>query len=241
MRNEEFYKLPRLYVDAPLKDGDSLPLSADHAHYLRNVMRKSEGDQLRLFNGRDGEALATLSDISKKAGAVETIEILRPQPLAQRRIHLLFTPLEKKRLDMVIEKTVELGVTDLHPVITERTQHRSLNDARVRAQIIEAAEQSERLTLPALHAIKTLTDTVQNWGLPKIQWGCERPLMDRQPLGACRDMDQAFLIGPVGGFTRGECDWLAAQDNITPIILSENILRAETAAIICVASVISPC
>ena len=75
MRNEEFYKLPRLYVDAPLKDGDSLPLSVDHAHYLRNVMRKSKGDQLRLFNGRDGEALATLSDISKKAGAVETIEI----------------------------------------------------------------------------------------------------------------------------------------------------------------------
>ena len=76
---------------------------------------------------------------------------------------------------MVIEKTVELGVTDLHPVITERTQHRSLNDARVRAQIIEAAEQSERLTLPALHAIKTLTDTVQNWGLPKSNGGVSDP------------------------------------------------------------------
>ena len=94
------------------------------------------------FNGRDGEWLGSLSEISRKSGALTLQSQIRPQPAAAARVHLLFAPLKKNRMDIIIEKCTELGVTDFHPVLTNRTEVRDINEERLRAQIAEAAEQS---------------------------------------------------------------------------------------------------
>jgi 16S rRNA (uracil1498-N3)-methyltransferase len=203
-------------------------------------MRREIGDRLRLFDGENGEFLGAIQTLGKKDASVQLLEQLRPQPPLMRRVHLLFTPLAKNRMDMLIEKTVELGVTDFHPVLTQRTEHRKLNEQRVQAQILEACEQSERLHVPALHALVSLEAALRSWTQQPLasvlQWCCERPYTQRQPLGACTQAEQAFLVGPVGGFSDEECAYLSELDFVQPISLGENILRAETAGILCVSS-----
>ncbi|HEY8189518.1 MAG TPA: RsmE family RNA methyltransferase, partial [Micavibrio sp.] len=152
MNNDSFSKLPRLYIDAPLAEGTDAALSADQAHYFRTVLRRQDGDNIRLFNGRDGEFLCVLRDLGKKSGIVSAERLLKQQTQDTPDVHLFFAPIKKARMDWLIEKAVELGVTHLHPVITQNTEVREVNDKRLRQQIIEAAEQCERLTVPSLHA-----------------------------------------------------------------------------------------
>lgn len=140
-------------------------------------------------------------------------------------------------MDTLIEKTVELGVTDLHPVLTNRTEHRKINEFRLLSQIIEASEQCERADIPCLHQLTPLKTLVSQWkDKPQIQWACERDALERKPLGHNRQDHQAFLIGPVGGFDDDEITFLGNHPAITPISLGSAILRAETASILCVGS-----
>lgn len=238
---DDVFKLVRLYCgysEIPLQSQQSLHLNEGQSHYLRNVMRRNEGDHLRVFNGSDGEYLAEIQSLSKKSCKIVLLECLKEQKSENNgKTALIFAPLAKNRMDFVIEKGVELGVTDFYPVLTHRTEHRQLKDARLNAQIIEAAEQSERLTLPILHALTPLEKLVAGWDQsPCIQWGCERNQVQRQPLGACTDTDQAFLIGPVGGFDAQEVAYLSAQPCVQPIHLGAAILRAETASLFCLAA-----
>jgi 16S rRNA (uracil1498-N3)-methyltransferase len=231
--NENTHKLPRLYVTAPLSAGKNFELDEAQTHYVKNVMRRKEGEQIRCFNGRDGEFTARIETVKKRAVELSAQSQIKTQPPENPKIHLLFAPLKKHRMDQVIEKTVELGVTDLHPVITAHTEVRDLNAERLTAQIIEAAEQSERLDVPTLHPIKDLKSKMAAWdkALP-LYWGAEtkkdEALMLTQSLKA-----SAFLIGPVGGFDTGECEYLAALPFIKPVSLGPRVLRAETAAIFC--------
>lgn len=233
----EFYKLPRLYCGYSRKiaqSQDIVSLAEGQAHYLRNVLRRNAGDLVRIFDGCSGEFLAEITEISKKKCAVQITEQLRPQENFKGRTHLLFTPLAKNRMDFVIEKGVELGATDFHPIITARTEHRKIRMDRLQAQIIESAEQCERLWLPRVHDIKDMMSVLQGWNkTPCIQWGCERDHVQREPLGFCDDLDQAFLIGPVGGFSDEEIAILDKHACITPIHLGSSILRAETASMVC--------
>ena len=239
MTDDNYFKLPRLYSDNSLIIQEDILLPKEQAHYLKNVMRRTEGDYVRLFNGRDGEVLGVIRALGKKEALVFLQENIKPQVPIAGRVHLLFSPLAKQRMDMVIEKAVELGVTDLHPVLTHRTEHRKVNTARLQAQIIEASEQSERLTLPVLQPLAALYDLCAGWsgkGLPDIQWCCERDSIDRKALGYQQAEDQAFLVGPVGGFDDEEIAFLSQQSYIQPISLGHNILRAETASILCLSA-----
>lgn len=237
---DDLFKLPRLYSEKSLAIQEAMSLPPAQAHYLKNVMRRGAGDEIRLFDGCNGEFLARIEALGKKDCTVLPVRHLRPQPVASGRVHLVFAPLAKARMDMVIEKTVELGVTDLHPVVTHRTEHRKVKAERLQAQIIEAAEQSERLTLPQLHPLMTLDALLGRWpgqeGYPALQWCCERDKVQRDILGYNRGADQAFLVGPVGGFDDEECDRLAAMPFVQPISLGGHILRAETASILCLSS-----
>lgn len=222
------YKLPRIYVNTPFGTGRSLPLDSSVHHYLKNVMRLEAGAEIRAFNGIDGEYLGRLVTLDKRHAIVLLEKELRTQPAPPRKIHLLFAPIRKERMDWLVEKAVELGATDLHPVLTQNTDMRKINEERMAAQIIEAAEQCERLTVPDLHPVQDLSKILAGWTVPLLA-AIER--FDAKPLSSLKtSADVALLIGPSGGFTAEEKEKIAGLPFVTPVSLGENVLRSETAA-----------
>ena len=235
MKFNDCFKLPRLYVDQPLADGSRLELTPGQAHYLKSVLRLKPGNDVRVFNGRDGEWLCTLESLEKKTGTLKINGQFKQQPHVQAPLNLLFAPIKKKNMEFMIEKAVELGVTDLHPVFTARTQNRNLNADRMQSHILEAAEQCERLSIPILHKPATLDEKLKAWdqNFP-IHWCAER-LENIPPLASCNNVS-AFLIGPEGGFDDQENTMLKQLSYIKPTHLGDQILRAETAALYCLSA-----
>jgi len=232
---ERVWTYPRILVDDDLKNGTTIPLSKAHAHYFKNVLRKQDGDQIRLFNTRDGEWLAALTNLSKKSGEASLTQQTRTQdetPDKNSKTSLFFAPIRKSRMDMLIEKAVELGVTDLHPILTARTQNTKLKNERIESQIREAAEQCERLSIPTLHAMVN----IKNLTTEQTIHACIERDEEREEflfIGNLREQNLAFLVGPEGGFTDEEISMLCAMPNINPISLGKRIYRAETASIVC--------
>ena len=225
----DFTKFPRLYSDGNLEAKATAKLDEAQAHYLKNVLRRKTGDKIRVFNGRDGEFLAEITGIGKKKADLAVLEQTRRQPAPAARIHLLFAPIKKDRMDFLIEKAVELGVTDFHPVLTARTVVRKINAQRLRAQVTEAAEQCERMEIPVLHPLAALEDKIASWKADfPVFWCRERG--ESPHISAFSAENWAFLIGPEGGFDDGEFKFLGSRPDIQPLSLGETLLRAETAA-----------
>ena len=231
MDDNETFKLPRLYSDHQLSEQGVIELSAGQAHYLHNVLRRQNGDLVRLFDGKNGEWLGSLGNLSKKTGQVTLQKQLVAQPTKKRAIHLLFAPIKKHRQDWLIEKAVELGVTDFHPVLTQNTEVRKLNDSRLTQQIFEAAEQCERFDIPQLHDLKKLDKILSSWSAALPLFACierfnTKPLQEVVPN---HSQNVALLIGPEGGFTEMEKNIIAKH--ATAVGLGDTILRCETAVI----------
>ncbi len=205
-------------------------------HYLRNVLRRKEGDGVRVFNGQDGEWIASILTLSKKNAIVRIESVHKEQPSDKKHISLFFAPMKKTRLAVMVEKAVEIGVSDFYPVLTARTENRKLNFERMEAQIIEASEQCERLDVPDLHATQTL-EQVLNSDRSSPLYVCLERDNEKFPLISSFDLgnEAAFLIGPEGGFSDEEVDLILKAAHVQPISLGENILRAETAALVCLA------
>ena len=222
-------KLSRIYVDAPLKNDAHAELSADQAHYFKNVMRRKEGEAIRVFNGVDGEWVAKIQSLSKKNGTLLIQEQLKEQPKPHKEITLMFCPIKKQRMDFLIEKAVELGASALQPILSQNTEVRKINEERINAQIIEAAEQCERLTIPKLLPLTKLENIITS------QTSIYAALERAEGVPHINDIqvkeDCAFLIGPEGGFTEEESMKLQNAPSIQGVSLGEQILRAETAAL----------
>ena len=228
----ENYTLTRLYVSEALSEDAEMSLTEKQVHYLANVLRKKEGDNIRVFNGRDGEWLANVFSLTKKYG---DLRIFKQLHKSQRSpdITLCFAPIRKHRTQFIIEKSTELGVRALQPVITARTQFPKLNIQKARLQAIEAAEQTERLDLPIIEPLLKLDALLSNWN-------SERPLIfadeagDALPaLSALEPLSEpsAILIGPEGGFTPQEREMIRDHSFVRPVSLGPRILRADTAAL----------
>lgn len=226
----DFTKWPRLYIEHDLKSDETLFLCPDHAHYLYNVLRMREGQSVRLFNGRDGEWQGRIDGASKKQIALTLVKELRTQPDTKQRIHFFFAPIKQARMDWMLEKAVELGVTDFHPILTQNTDVRKINEKRLNKQMVEASEQCERYTIPVLNDIVEMKVAVQKYNNLKLLACLERhedaPLIHHCIAGK---QDTGLIIGPVGGLTVEETTFLA--QHCTPVSLGPNILRCETAAI----------
>ena len=224
----------RLFVPDDLSAGASLSLSRDHAHYLGTVMRRSSGDAVHLFNGQDGEWRADIQRIDRKKGAVTLVDQTLPQrdcsPLT-----LAFAPLKRSAMDFVAQKATELGVSDLRPVLTDRTTTRKVNQDRMAATCIEAAEQCERLDIPKIHDVVSLQDLVHDVLKGQTVIYCDEggdiPPMKTALEGLQPGNDCTILVGPEGGFSAAERQQLQAMDNIVPVSLGPRIMRADTAAI----------
>jgi 16S rRNA (uracil1498-N3)-methyltransferase len=227
-------KYPRLYTPENLQEGLAVLLSADQAHYLKNVLRRTIGDHVRVFNGRDGEWLAAIETLDKKSGTLKPLELLKNQELPARRIHLHFALIKKARLDFLVEKAVELGATDLHPVVTRYCDVRAINHGRMEAQIIEAAEQCERQIKPTLHPLKEMRFVFHNMNMPVlacIERGNYEPVSRFLANSGYNQEDIGALIGPEGGFSDEEIESLLNTPHIKPVSLGNSIYRSETAAL----------
>ncbi len=227
----------RLYVDAGLAPGVSIPLDRAQANYLGNVLRLSEGVELLIFNGRDGEWRAALTSGGRKSMALTPVAMVRPQE-APCDFHYLFAPLKHARLDYMVQKAVEMGASLLQPVQTKHTQATRLNSERMRANVIEAAEQCGILAVPEVAPLASLDKLLDDWPQCRsLIFGDEdAPIRDPiETLRAARNPEGpqslAVLIGPEGGFDAGERERLLALPQTIRLPLGPRILRADTAAV----------
>lgn len=223
----------RLFVDAAL-DVPTLGLDAPRTHYLRHVLRLEKGDRIALFNGRDGEVAARIEGFGKTWASV-AIEERRREQAAEPDVWFLFAPIKRARLDFMIEKATELGAAAVWPVFTRHTIVTRVNNERLRATAIEAAEQCERLTIPKLLTASPLDEALRAWPRERTLILCDEtgaggPIVD--VLGKI-DTTQpcAILTGPEGGFARAELDALHDLPFVTPVGLGPRVLRADTAAL----------
>ncbi len=238
--------VPRLYIPDPLSEGVSVALPEGQAHYLARVMRLGGGDVARVFNGVDGEWQGELALDGRKVEARMTA-LLRAQPEnAVTAPKLLFAPLKKTRTDFAVEKATELGVSSILPVATERTQTRRVKTDRLQALAIEAAEQTERMDVPAIEPMQSLEQALSDWPAtaPLVFcdeagdeagaiWGGQsgRARMMADALQGVEPAGGGILIGPEGGFSSTERDHLRALPFVVPVTLGPRILRAETAIV----------
>jgi 16S rRNA (uracil1498-N3)-methyltransferase len=216
----------RLCVRARLAAGCALEATPAQAHYLGTVMRRAAGEELRLFNGCDGEWSARLEDIRRDRASLLPLAQLRPQE-REPDIWLAFALLKRHATDLVVEKATELGATRLLPVITARTNAERVNLARLAAIATEAAEQCERLTVPPVDPPARLEDLLSGWP-PNRRLVAALERSDAAPIGAAAG---GLLVGPEGGFTATELDALQRHPFVVPATLGRRILRAETASI----------
>lgn len=219
----------RLFVAAPLAAEQELAATPAHAHYLGSVMRRSAGDNVHLFNGRDGEWRAEITAIRKDRAVFRVLDRTRAQE-PEPDLTLVFAPVKRDATDLIIEKATELGVSRIAPVFTERTNTARLNLDRFTAIATEAAEQCERLTVPSIDAPIRLFDLLAAWPAShRLSAAIERSNAAR-PVPA--PGPAALLVGPEGGFTPQELDALRRLAFVEPIGLGSRILRAETAVIV---------
>lgn len=219
----------RLFTTLSLTAQSPVPLTLPQTHYLLHVMRLKAGDEFLLFNGRDGEWLSALSLPSKKAALALPLSCMRQQALEPGPL-LYFPPLKKEPLAFLIQKATELGASALCPVLTERASHPHLKSDRLSAIAIEAAEQSRRLTLPAILPATSLKDIKKPFYF--LDESGKSPLISTLSVSKTG----AFVFGPEGGFSDKEFSFL--RTNGTGLSLGPLTLRAETAGL-CLLSYLS--
>lgn len=227
------YTMQRLYLDTPLSCGELVPLGKDQAHYLMTVLRLGDGAEVLVFNGSDGEFSATLRPQGKKTAALEIGTQTREQA-PPSRLDFLFAPLKVGRLDYLVQKATEMGVGRITPVFTDHTQLHKVNAERLRANIIEAAEQCGNLAIPELCAAVRLEALLKSWDPARRIIFCNESQAGNNPseiLRAITERDLALLVGPEGGFSQRERAMLTALPFVTAIPLGPRILRADTAAV----------
>ncbi|MGO9427406.1 16S rRNA (uracil(1498)-N(3))-methyltransferase [Rhodoblastus sp.] len=231
----------RLCVEAPLASGARVELTREQTNYLVNVLRLGEGARLLVFNGRDGEWRASLAPAGKKAAALRIEEQARAQDFLPD-LDYLFAPLKHARLDYMAQKAVEMGARRLRPVLTRRTQSSRVNLERMRANVVEAAEQCGILSLAKVLAEERLEKVLSNWPEDRLLIFCDEAAETADPVAALRAAGVNFgkfavLIGPEGGFDEAEREMLNDLKTTARISLGPRVLRADTAAVAALALV----
>lgn len=232
---------PRLFVELPLAAGAGIPLDRDQTNYLGNVLRLVAGDTVLVFNGRDGEWQATLAG-RKRPDRAEIVSQTRPQDHLPD-LHYVFAPLKHARLDYMVQKAVEMGASALCPVTTRFTQATRVNTDRMRANVVEAAEQCGILSIAEVREPEPLERYLGQRSDGRLLVFCDEEAPDSDPVvalaraGKDRSNGIDVLIGPEGGFAEEERTLLLKQPGVVRLALGPRILRADTAAVAALALV----
>jgi 16S rRNA (uracil1498-N3)-methyltransferase len=234
------FRSPRLFVDAALAPGDSVALERSQSNYLGNVLRLSEGGAILVFNGRDGEWQASIRG-RKRPDSLNIIARTRPQDRLPDLAYV-FAPLKHARLDYMVQKAVEMGASSLQPVLTRFTQVSRINGERMRANVIEAAEQCGILSIADVAEPAPLDRYLSQRQAQRLLVFCDEAADATDPLRALQsDLTAAngidVLIGPEGGFAEEERGLLLRQPRTLRLSLGPRILRADTAAVAALALV----
>lgn len=223
----------RLFVDHPLSPGAPVQLEPDQGRYLTTVMRKGVGDAVRLFNGRDGEWQAEITQAGKRSCVLQVGEQTGAQ-IESPDVELIVALVKRHRLETIIEKAAELGCRRVRLVVTRYTQADHTRVDRLQAIATEASEQTGRLDVPAIVAPEKLDTMLDAWSPGRRLMFCDEggdvaPALEAlDPAGPA---GWSILIGPEGGFSPDERARLRGLDFVTPVGLGPRILRADTAAI----------
>jgi 16S rRNA (uracil1498-N3)-methyltransferase len=229
----------RLFVDDDLAAAKLLELEPPQAHYLTGVLRLRPGAKLLVFNGRDGEWVATLAETHKRRVTLQVEEQARPQESGPD-IDYLFAPLKRARLDYMVQKATEMGIAHLQPVLTHHTVAARVNLERMRANGIEAAEQCGILRVPTVGEPLKLEAALAAWNPQRRLIFCDEGADVASPLAALAGIGEAplaVLIGPEGGFDNAERVLLREHPSTLAISLGPRIMRADTAAVAALALV----
>lgn len=233
------FRAPRLFIDAALSPGQTVELERNQSNYLGNVLRLSAGESVLVFNGRDGEWQARIAG-RKRPDSLDVVAQTRPQDRLPD-IAYVFAPLKHARLDYMVQKAVEMGASRLQPVLTRFTQVSRVNSERMRANVIEAAEQCGILSVAAVAEPVPLDRFVSQREPKRLLVFCDEaadvdsPLQALQQGSATSGVD--ILIGPEGGFADEERTLLLRQPQILRLSLGPRILRADTAGVAALALV----
>lgn len=233
------FNAQRLFVDAPLAAGGLIPVGAEQANYLLNVLRLDTGSVILVFNGRDGEWRTEIAERTKKACTLVCQERVREQENGPD-IDYLFAPLKRSRLDYMVQKAVEMGVARLRPVLTQHTIAERVNLDRMRANAIEAAEQCGILRVPEVCEPVKLEKALDGWDQDRTLVFCDESASVANPMQALAGIGRgklSVLVGPEGGFSEAEQKLLRAKPYAKAISLGPRILRADTAAVAALAVV----
>jgi 16S rRNA (uracil1498-N3)-methyltransferase len=227
------FRSPRLYVEAPLEAGTVVALEPAQAHYLTTVLRLKSGSAVLVFNGRDGEWNATI-EAARRSVALRVGANIRAQT-TPADLHYLFAPLKAARLDYMVQKAVEMGVSSLQPVLTRHSQVARINTGRMRANAIEAAEQCGILSVPEVLEPVTLPRLLEARDPARRIVFCDEDAEVANPIAALQAVPPhaplAVLIGPEGGFAADERAALLKLPHVVRLCLGPRILRADTAAV----------
>ena len=226
------HSTPRLFVDELLCEGAQIRIEGGQAHYLLNVMRMKDGAPVKLFDDQSGEYLATVTATGKRDLVLTVVGKLRDR-LPSPDLWLCQALIKKDRLDWIAEKSCELGIGRFVPVQTRRCVVDKVKEERLRTQMIEAAEQCERTTLPEIAPLIKLETMLKDWPQDRRLYFCDE--RGGEPFGdavrQAKTAKAAILIGPEGGFSDEENVAIRATLFAAPVSLGPNILRADTAAV----------
>ena len=234
------FRKPRLFVDAPLAAGETVALERSQSNYLGNVLRLSAGDTILVFNGCEGEWQASIAG-RKRPDSLTIVAQSRPQDRLPDLAYV-FAPLKHARLDYMVQKAVEMGASSLQPVLTRFTQVGRVNGERMRANVIEAAEQCGILSLATVEEPVPLDRYLSQREAQRLLVFCDEAADTANPLQALQGGLAAssgidVLIGPEGGFAEEERAVLLRQPQTLRLSLGPRVLRADTAAVAALALV----
>jgi 16S rRNA (uracil1498-N3)-methyltransferase len=231
---------PRLFVDAALAAGETVALERSQSNYLGNVLRLATGESILVFNGRDGEWQAAIGG-RKRPDSLTIVAQTRPQDRLPDLAYV-FAPLKHARLDYMVQKAVEMGASSLQPVLTRFTQVSRVNGERMRANVIEAAEQCGILSLATVAEPMPLDRYLSQRQAQRLLVFCDEAADVTSPLQALQSGPMAaqgvdILIGPEGGFAEEERVTLLRRPRTLRLSLGPRVLRADTAAVAALALV----
>lgn len=234
------FRAPRLFVDAPLTQDARVPLDRDQGNYLGNVLRLAAGAEVLAFNGRDGEWQAAIEGRKRPDGLVILQQTRSQDRLAD--LAYVFAPLKHARLDYMVQKAIEMGAATLQPVLTRFTQASRVNTERMRANVVEAAEQCGILSIAAVTEPVPLDRYLSQRPADRLLVFCDEAAEVQNPIQSLQDAREAgqgidVLIGPEGGFAEEERALLLRQPKILRLALGPRIMRADTAAVAALALV----